>query len=170
MSSPKRAYRAKARGEIARNMSAIRSTDNAAEVALRKSLHRLGFRYRLQAKSLAGRPDFVFPSKRVAVFVDGDFWHARLLRERGEAELAAQLRTSNRTYWIQKFRRRVQRDDEVTSSLTKQGWSVVRCWESEIRADLPGVSGRIARLLKGGIRARYQKPRRSDENKSPELG
>src|SRR4051812_29956748 len=99
---------------VSRNMSAIRAFNPRTETALRKALHRRGLRFRKYASGLLGRPDIVFRSERVAVFVDGDYWHARVLREDGMAALEAKLRSPTRSYWVQKFTRRVSFDDEVT--------------------------------------------------------
>lgn len=119
-----------------RNMAAIRSTENRTEVALRSALHRAGLRFRKYAADLPGKPDIVFRSARVAVFVDGDFWHARILREEGLRALKKRIPRDRQAYWVEKFRRRVQRDNEVTELLGSEGWKVLRFWESELKADM----------------------------------
>src|SRR5579862_3298439 len=111
------AYRPKPKDEVARNMSAIRSSGNKTETALRKALHKVGLRYRKYRADLPGRPDLVFMQAKVAVFVDGDFWHGRVLIEDGLAALKARLRTPNRAYWLSKLQRRVARDREITKLL-----------------------------------------------------
>lgn len=106
-------------------MGSIRSVENATEVALRSALHRLGLRFRKYVRGLPGRPDIVFPAARTAVFVDGDYWHARLLVEEGPGALArrlARLPAEARSYWRKKFKRRVARDREVTAALEAKGW------------------------------------------------
>ncbi len=130
------AYKPKSPKEIRRNMSAIRSTGGKAEVALRSLLHRRGLRFRKNDGRLPGKPDIVFSRARVAVFVDGDYWHARVLRERGPEALRERMKTANRNYWIDKFTKRVARDDEVDAKLEEEGWTVLRLWESEVVADL----------------------------------
>ncbi len=129
-------------------MSAIRSTENQSETTLRSHLHRLGLRFRKYVTSLPGRPDIVFPGPRVAVFVDGDFWHARAIRERGPEAYWRDFRSPNRQYWEAKFARRIERDAEVTRDLRGDGWTVVRVWESEVKADPDGVARRIAGIVK----------------------
>ncbi|MYJ10672.1 MAG: very short patch repair endonuclease, partial [Gemmatimonadetes bacterium] len=124
-------------------MSAIRSTGGKTEVALRSLLHRRGLRFRKNYAKLIGKPDIVFPGARVAVFIDGDYWHARVLREKGPEALYARIKTANRDYWIDKFTRRVKRDDEVTAVLQEDGWTVLRFWESDVRGDLEGVADAI---------------------------
>jgi DNA mismatch endonuclease (patch repair protein) len=130
-------------------MSAIRSVANKTEVALGRRLHSLGLRYRKYA-SIHGKPDLVFPTERVAVFVDGDYWHGRLLVERGQRALRASLRRlkpTARQYWTTKFTRRVQRDADVTSTLQSEGWCVIRLWESDVKRDIDRAATKIARRV-----------------------
>ena len=142
-------YNPKPRDQIRRNMSAIRSTGGQTEVALRSILHRRGLRFRKNDPRLSGKPDIVFPGARVAVFVDGDYWHARVLRESGPEALERRMKTGNRAYWIEKFTKRIDRDDEVTATLEQEGWTVLRLWESEVRVDLEGAADRVEALLSG---------------------
>ena len=128
-------------------MSAIRSTGGKTEVALRSILHRRGLRFRKNDARLVGKPDIVFPGARVVVFIDGDYWHARVLREKGPEALYERIKTENRDYWIDKFSKRVKRDDEVTAALEVEGWTVLRFWESDVRGDLEGV----ARLIQEAV-------------------
>lgn len=141
------AYTPKSSDEIHRNMSAIRSTGGKTEVALRSILHRRGFRFRKNYPKLLGRPDIVFTRARVAVFIDGDYWHARILRERGTEALKVQLKTPNRAYWIEKFTKRVTRDNDVTATLQAEGWIVLRLWESDVRIDLNRAADLISRTV-----------------------
>jgi DNA mismatch endonuclease, patch repair protein len=129
-------------------MSAIRSSGNAVEVSLRKEVHRLGLRYRVYPKNVFGRPDFVFPAGKVAVFVDGDFWHGRILIEQGLEALRERHR--GRRYWIDKMTRRVERDELVTRTLEEGGWLVLRFWESDVDADVKGHAERIWNTVKLG--------------------
>lgn len=110
-----------------RIMSAIRSKGNrTTELRLRAYLVRAGIRgWRINAQSLAGKPDFVFTTARVAVFIDGCFWHGcpRCLR-RPE---------SNRVYWENKIERNRANDKKATMALEKDGWTVLRFWEHELK-------------------------------------
>lgn len=144
-------YKPKSADEIRRNMSAIRSTGGKTEVALRSLLHRRGLRFRKNYTKLAGRPDIVFTRARVAVFIDGDYWHARVLRERGPAALEQRMKTANRAYWMTKFGKRVERDDHVTTTLQELGWTVVRLWESDVRTNLEDAAGSIERAVRRGL-------------------
>jgi DNA mismatch endonuclease, patch repair protein len=109
-------------------MRAIRRTDTKPEVALRRALHRQGYRFRKDHRlDLAGgarvRPDIAFTARRVAVFVDGCFWHA--CPEHGGKPAA------NVWYWEPKLRRNVERDRAADNALRAAGWNVVRIWEHE---------------------------------------
>lgn len=147
-SNPRRRYHPKEPAEVTRNMSAIRAANNQTEVSVGKTLFAMGLRYRKYSSRVPGRPDIVFPTEKVAVFIDGDFWHARTLRERGARVARAVITTQNRKYWLAKFHRRIERDDEVTALLAEAGWLVIRVWESEAKADLNAAALRIAKLVR----------------------
>jgi DNA mismatch endonuclease (patch repair protein) len=112
---------------VRRSMQGNRSRDTQPEVLVRSALHRRGLRFRknllLRAASVRVRPDIVFTAKRVAVFVDGCFWHR--CPEHGSDP------KSNTGYWKPKLDRNVRRDRVVTEALQEQGWTVVRIWEHE---------------------------------------
>jgi DNA mismatch endonuclease, patch repair protein len=107
-------------------MRAIRRTNTKPEIALRSALHRRGYRFRkdhrLDLDSGARvRPDIAFTARRVAVFVDGCFWHACPEHGRDPAV--------NEWYWAPKLRRTVERDRAADAALAAAGWQVVRIWE-----------------------------------------
>ena len=109
-------------------MKANRRTDTKPELALRRALHGLGYRYRKDYRlDLEGggrvRPDIAFTARRVAVFVDGCFWHA--CPEHGSKPRA------NDWYWTPKLARNVERDRVADETLAAAGWQVVRIWEHE---------------------------------------
>lgn len=104
-------------------MSRQRRRDTAPELALRRALHALGLRYRVHLAGLPGRPDVVLTRVRVAVFVDGCFWHR--CPEHAVAPKA------NADWWREKLGRNVERDREVDRRLQQLGWEVVRVWEHE---------------------------------------
>ena len=110
-----------------RNMQAIRRTDTKPEVALRSALHRLGYRfrkdYRIRVETGWVRPDIVFPRARLAVFVDGCFWHGCPTHGRRPQV--------NEWYWLPKLQRTQERDATNTAALQAAGWQVVRLWEHE---------------------------------------
>lgn len=119
-------------------MSRIRCKNTKPELALRKSLWGIGYRYRVNYK-LAGKPDIVFPGKKVAVFVDGCFWHF--------CPEHCTVPDTNRDFWGKKLGRNVERDKEVTAKLEKESWKVIRIWEHEIKTDLALCVSRIVRAL-----------------------
>jgi DNA mismatch endonuclease (patch repair protein) len=113
-------------------MRANRRTDTKPEMALRRALHKLGYRYRKDYRlDLDGgrrvRPDIAFTARRVAVFVDGCFWHACPQHGRNPAV--------NVNYWTPKLRRNVERDRAADETLAAAGWRVVRVWEHESLED-----------------------------------
>ncbi|MCX4093954.1 very short patch repair endonuclease [Nocardia sp. alder85J] len=126
-----------------RNMQANRRSDTKPEVVLRRALHRLGYRYRkdlrLDLGSMKVRPDIVFTARKVAVFVDGCFWH--VCPEHGRQP------TTNEWYWTPKLRRNVERDRAADAALTGAGWQVVRLWEHE---SLDSAVARVTRVLASG--------------------
>jgi DNA mismatch endonuclease (patch repair protein) len=104
-------------------------------------LWRLGIRYRLHAADLPGKPDIVFRAARVVVFCDGDFWHGRRWSERREKL----KRGINASYWTAKIAANMARDRRIARLLRRQGWTVVRLWETDILRD-PGRG--VARVLR----------------------
>lgn len=118
-----------------------RRKDTKPEVKLRSGLHRRGLRFRkdmaIIARGRRVRPDIVFTRARVAVFVDGCFWH-------GCPEHRV-VPTTNSDYWVPKLRRNVERDREVDDALAREGWTVVRVWEHE---DVEGAAARIAEAVR----------------------
>jgi len=134
-------------------MRANRRADTKPELALRRALHRLGYRYRKDhrldlADGVRVRPDIVFTARKVAVFVDGCFWHC--CPEHGTQPAA------NTWYWEPKLRRNVDRDRAADAALGEAGWTVIRFWEHEsIDAAVAGVvdvldGGQVADLLDRG--------------------
>lgn len=134
MGADRTAARARDPAVTSRIMAAVRSKDSKAELALRRALHARGFRYRLHGKDVYGRPDIVNRTRRLAVFVDGDMWHGNEHRRRGLASLA-ELFPTRTEWWVAKIEANMRRDRDVTSALLRQGWTVVRLWESEVLAD-----------------------------------
>ncbi len=110
-------------------MSRIRSKDTKAEVRLRKALWSRGYRYRKNVKSLPGSPDIAIKKYKVAVFVDGEFWHGYNWEEK---QLTIKR---NRAYWIPKIERNMERDRENTRKLQEKGWLVLRFWEQRLKKE-----------------------------------
>jgi DNA mismatch endonuclease (patch repair protein) len=111
---------------VSERMSRLSRRDTAPELALRRCLHALGVRYRVDRRPLPtvrSRADLVFRPSRVAVFVDGCFWHA--CPEHGV------LPKANRQWWETKLRLNVERDRRTDAALREAGWEVVRVWEHD---------------------------------------
>lgn len=112
--------------ERSERMSRIRSAHTRPEVVLRKTLHNLGLRYRLNSATLPGKPDLVLPRYKAVVFVHGCFWH------RHQNCNIATTPKSNTPFWVDKFSKNVARDERVTSLLRSLGWRVFVVWECEV--------------------------------------
>lgn len=111
---------------IRRRMQQQRRRDTKLEVGIRKELHRLGFRFRVDyrpEKSLRCRGDIVFTRRKVIVFVDGCFWHG--------CPIHATMPVNNAEWWRKKLAGNVERDKRNTAALEELGWNVLRVWEHE---------------------------------------
>ena len=120
-----------------KNMSRIRAKNTKAELLLRRALWKNGIRYRKNVCDLPGKPDIVITRCKIAIFVDGDFWHGN------EAENLHQRLDTNKKYWIEKINKNKERDKEVNDLLTEQGWLVLRFWESEIKKNISSCVSKI---------------------------
>lgn len=108
------------------NMSRIRGKDTKPELIVRRTLHRLGFRFRLHRKELPGTPDLVFPSRMCVIFVNGCFWHSHSCR------LGTVKPATRSDFWSNKRALTVARDTRNRADLTAQGWRVHTVWECEL--------------------------------------
>jgi DNA mismatch endonuclease (patch repair protein) len=115
-------------------MSKIRGRNTKVELAVRKELHRRGYRFRVNAGWLAGKPDVVFTKMRLAIFIDGDFWHGWRF-DQWSHKLA--------DYWRAKISSNKTRDRRHMSRLRREGWAVMRIWEHEIEENLERCVRRI---------------------------
>lgn len=120
-----------------KNMQNIKSKDTKPELLLRKALWAEGVRYRLHGKDIFGKPDIYIKSKKIAIFVDSDFWHGRLYQE------GKSIPKSNKDYWIPKLERNIQRDKDVNKTLEEEGWVVLRFWESDIKSNIKNCIAKI---------------------------
>lgn len=122
-----------------RCMSRVRGRDTKPEMLLRKALWARGVRYRLHA-DLPGKPDLVFTGKRLAVFVDGCFWHG--------CPIHGEIPVSNRAFWEKKLGDNVARDKRIDARLSEIGWRVLRIWVHEIKRDVAVVAEKIIAALR----------------------
>ncbi|MDP2967268.1 MAG: very short patch repair endonuclease [bacterium] len=125
-------------------MSRIKSRDTGLETfflkLLSSKLYPKGYRYRKHYNRLPGKPDIIFSKQKIAVFIDGDFWHGYNLEKFGKKV--------PRKYWLPKIKRNIQRDKEVNSTLRKLKWRVLRFWEHEIRKNPAKALSKIEQTLK----------------------
>ena len=116
--------------QISYNMQRVKNKDSEIELSLRRKLWKRNIRYRKNAASVFGKPDIAFIGKRIAVFVDSEFWHGYAWEERKKDF------KSNREFWIPKIERNIQRDAEVNAYLKNEGWIVLRFWGKEIKENV----------------------------------
>lgn len=135
-----------------RVMARIRSKDTKPELALRRALHAVGERgWRCHAKTVPGKPDLAFTRWRVAVFVDGRFWH-------GHPDYFTPGKSG--AYWDAKIARTQERDRQADAALTGAGWRVLRFWDFEIEGDLDACVARVCEAL-SAARASSRAPARA---------
>ncbi|MEU4244876.1 very short patch repair endonuclease [Actinoplanes sp. NPDC026619] len=141
------------------SMRANKSRDTKPELALRRAVHALGMRYRVGIRPVVNLPrtaDIVFTKARVAVFLDGCFWHG--------CPQHHSVAKTNATFWAEKVRRNRERDAETNRLLAEHGWTVVRIWEHD---DSGAAAVRIQSLLPGhSSRPTTHSRSRSDRQKA----
>lgn len=120
-------------------MSRVKGRDTKPEMVVRRLLHAMGYRFRLQAKELPGRPDVVFRPRRRAIFVHGCFWHRHGCPK-------TTVPKSNVEFWNAKFARNVERDQNAVAALQAEDWGVLVVWECETRA-LEALTVRLRSFL-----------------------
>ena len=123
-----------------RIMARVKSKGMKPEMAVRRLLHGLGYRYRLHKSDLPGKPDMAFPSRRKVVFVNGCFWHNHAGCPR------VRIPATNREYWTAKLERNRTRDERNLALLAEQGWAAMTVWECELR-DMPTAAERLTEFL-----------------------
>lgn len=127
-------------------MSGIRGQDTKPEVELRKALHRRGLRYKLHDRTLPGRPDLVFPSRRAVVLVNGCFWHAH------EGCHYFKLPSTRPEFWRHKLMSNRERDRRNLGLLQDAGWRVAVVWECSTRKDFASTVDQLEGWLRGSER------------------
>jgi DNA mismatch endonuclease, patch repair protein len=113
--------------EVSRHMALIRKRDTKPELAVRRLVHRMGYRFRLHRRDLPGTPDLVFPARRKVILVHGCFWH------RHDCSLGRKGPRARPEYWQPKFERNRQRDVATLEQLAALGWGALVIWECEMR-------------------------------------
>ena len=127
--------------EIRQRMSKVKLKGGKAETLLAKALWHQGYRYRKNDKKLPGSPDIVILKHRIAVFVDGEFWHGKDWEHR-----KAHLKR-NREYWIEKIEENIARDLRNNQLLMQAGWTPIHFWEREVIKNLPACVAEIEEAI-----------------------
>ncbi|MBY5797685.1 very short patch repair endonuclease [Rhizobium leguminosarum] len=122
-----------------RIMQSVGQKNTGPEIAIRRALHRLGYRFRLHARTLPGRPDIVFPSRRKVILVHGCFWH-------GHDCSKGRLPKSRNEYWKPKIEANKARDERTVNELKVMGWESLVIWQCEV-ARLDVALATITRFL-----------------------
>lgn len=125
-----------------KNMQAVKNKDSKIELMLRKDLWARGLHYRKNDKTIFGHPDLTFKGKKIAVFVDSEFWHGFDWENR-KSDFK-----SHQEFWIPKIERNMQRDTEVNNKLKSDGWMVIRFWGKDIKANVSACADRVERAVK----------------------
>lgn len=120
-----------------RNMQAMKSTSSKIEILLAKALWAKGFRYRKNNKKVFGKPDFTFRKYKIAVFVDGEFFHGK------DWEIRKHDLKSNHEFWFAKIEGNMRRDAEVNDKLTSEGWKILRFWGKDLKKNLEFCVGKV---------------------------
>lgn len=107
-------------------MSRIRGKDTKIEMMVRKYLHALGFRFRVNDSRYIGKPDIVLPKYNTIIFVNGCFWHSHGCKY-------STIPKTNTEFWIKKLNRTKVRDEEAVKQLSEKGWNVIVVWECQIK-------------------------------------
>ena len=126
-----------------RIMRAVKSRDTKPEMLTRRTVHGMGYRYRLHRKDLPGKPDLAFPSRRKAIFVHGCFWHGH------DCPHGSRKPKSNRDYWETKISRNRERDARSEAALKQDGWRVLTIWECEMK-DETALKSQLRLFLESG--------------------
>ena len=122
-------------------MRSNKGKNTRPELMVREALREAGFPgYRLNWKGVPGRPDIAYPGRKVAIFINGCFWHSC-------PHCNLSLPKTHTEFWKQKFERNIERDRRKTNELEALGWTVVTIWECEIKKDLQSVVSRLVEII-----------------------
>ncbi len=119
-----------------KNMQNIRSQNTIPEIKVMRALKRKNIYFAKYVNSIIGKPDIVFRRKKIAVFIDSDFWHAHPTR--------FSMPQTNKEYWLKKIEYNKTHDKEINRQLKKDGWKVIRLWEKDIKKNLNRCVNKIA--------------------------
>lgn len=129
--------------ERSKIMSKIKSKDTKPEILLAKRLWEEGVRYRKNYSKLPGKSDIAITKYKIAIFIDGEFWHGYNWNEKKKKIV------QNRDYWIPKIEKNIQRDIKNNELLQELGWKVIRIWEKDLKKDINRCVGEILNIIAG---------------------
>jgi len=127
--------------ERSRQMSLVKSKNTGPELAVRKLVFSMGYRYCIHGVELPGKPDLVFSRRKKVIFVHGCFWHRHLGCKK------ATMPATNTQFWLPKFARTIERDRMTLEALSVRGWRSLVVWECELK-DEGALSGKLQEFLK----------------------
>lgn len=140
------AYRFKTTKQRSLLMQKIKSSRTSPEITLQKYLRKKGFKFKINCCNIPGKPDIVLPSKKIVVFIDGEFWHGYHWEEKKKKIKA------NRAYWIPKIEKNIARDKKNNKLLKKEGWKVIRFWQHQVTGDLIKCLRKIQKAAKKNLK------------------
>lgn len=140
------AYKFKTSAKRSNLMRRIKSVKTAPEILFQKALYNKGIKFKRNYSKLPGNPDIALIAKKIAIFIDGEFWHGYQWRKK-KRKLKA-----NRAYWIPKIERNIARDKQNNKKLKKAGWQVIRLWQHQIIKDLPKCIEKIKKITKKSLK------------------
>ncbi|MDY2777275.1 MAG: DNA mismatch endonuclease Vsr [Collinsella sp.] len=155
----------KRRRHTRKSMQGNKRADTKPEMIVRRHLREAGLTgYRLQWRKAPGRPDIAFPGRRIAIFVNGCFWHRC-------PHCNPKVPKRNTEFWEAKFRRNVERDARAVSELEDAGWTVITIWECELKRDrVDGTMGKVVETVRSIPHPRAHRPLTSGDGAMPEAG
>ena len=125
------------------NMSKVKSKNTKLEYKIRRVLHKLGFRFRVNF-NLFGKPDIVFPKKKIAIFINGCFWHQHGCRKSKRPE-------TNKDFWNKKLDRNIERDSKVKDTIQGLGWKCIYIWQCEVEKNFQQILDSLINILRPKI-------------------
>ena len=136
------AYKFRVSAERSNLMRKIKSDKTAPEILLQKALRKEKIKFKRNCITVLGKPDIAFVDRKIAIFVDGEFWHGYRWEQKKKKI------KDNRDYWIPKIEKNITRDKKNNRQLKIAGWRVIRFWQQQIIKDLPKCIQKIKKSLK----------------------
>ena len=121
------------------NMSKIKSENTSQELYIFNELKKLGIKFKRHYKTY-GKPDIAFPDKKIAVFINGEFWHGKNYKSE---------KNSYKDFWIEKIQKNINRDKKNYKLLKNEGWTVIKIWDKDLKKNPEKEIGKIIRALSG---------------------